>query len=172
MGPWGAIVMSFFGSVDLIWASWPYAVRPFAYAAALTAFISVVIAARQRLRDTSIIAMRPDERAQKIISWASIGEGVGIPVVAIVLANTGHADAVLCGIGLVVGLHFVPMAYAIPFPSVYALAGAILVTAAIGFALPQPMGSAVAGVGAAAALYIAAGVALRRSRPAKVFSIR
>ena len=164
MGPWGAIVMSFFGSVDLIWAAWPYAVRPAAYGVAFAAFFSVVIAARRRLRDTPALAMQPDARAQRIISRASIGEGVGVPLVAIALANTGHADAVLCGIGLVVGLHFVPMAYAIPFPSFYPPAAAIILAAIVGFALPQPTGSAVAGVGAAAALYLAAGAALRRSR--------
>lgn len=162
MGPWGGIIMGFFGSVDLIWALSPYTVRPIACAVAIAAFVVIATAARRRLRGEPAAVMRPDARAQRIIRWASIAEGVGIPLVATALANTGHGDAVLCGIGLVVGLHFLPMAYAIPFPSFYALAAAIVLAAAVGFALPQPLGSAVAGVGAAAALYIAAVAALRR----------
>lgn len=163
MGPWGAIVMSFFGSVDLAWALSPYTVRPIAYAAALAAFVGTAMAARRRLRGEPATVVRPDARASRIIRWATIGEGVGIPVVATGLANTGHADTVSCGIGLIVGLHFVPMAHGIPFRPFFALAAAILLAAAIGFALPQPLGSAVAGVGAAAALHIAAMAALRRS---------
>lgn len=166
MGPWGAIIMSFFGSIFLALAMTPYPSRPVAYGIALAMFAAIAMGARRIIRDGPAGATLPSRRAERIIRWATIGEGVGIPAVAILLANTGHADANLCGIALVVGLHFVPMAYTIPFRPLYPLAAALVGAAVIGFALRQPLGSAVAGVGAAAGLWLASWAALRRSRVA------
>ncbi len=68
---------------------------------------------------------------------------------------------------LVVGLHFLPMAWAIPFRPFAVLGGALLLAAAFGFGLAQPLGGAVAGFAAALALTAAALLALHRDRRAK-----
>lgn len=165
MGPWGAIIMSFFGSVFFALAVTPYASSGI-YSVPVAIFAGAATGAWRIIRDRPAGATRPGARAERIIRWATIGEGIGIPLVAILLANTGHAGANLCGIALVVGLHFIPMAYAVPFRPFYPLAAALIVAAAIGFVLRQPLGSAVAGVGAAAGLWFASAAALRRSRAA------
>ena len=46
--------------------------------------------------------------------WSSIGEGVGLFVAAQTVISLGHREMLLPAMALVVGLHFLPMAYAIP----------------------------------------------------------
>ncbi len=165
MGPWGAIIMSFFGSVFFVMAAMPHAELGI-YFTSVGVFLAFAAQAWRAIRTQPASATSPGPRAERIIRWASVGEGIGIPVVAMALGNTGHADAILCGIALVVGLHLVPMAYAIPFRPFYLLAAALIGAAAVGFVLRPPLGSSVAGISAAAALWLASWAALRRSRPA------
>ena len=163
MGPWGAIIMSFFGGIfftaaTVLATGWktPLLLIPFLVFAAFATLAS------RRIRRAPPGAFDPDARSGKIISWASIAEGVGIPVMAMALANTGHNDLVLPGIALVVGLHFVPIAYAIPFRPFYLLAALLILAAAAGMLLKQPTGSIMAGIAASLALWLASVFALSR----------
>jgi hypothetical protein len=161
MGSTGAIIMGFFAAIFCIlglgqaigWTN-PALLIPIAIFASIV--IRVIALSR---KGTAKFATA---RAEKVITWSSIGEGIGIVIVANVLAVLGHRDLILPGTAAVVGLHFVPMAYAIPFRAFYVVAGALLIAATIGFLLRQPIGSEVAGVSAAAALWIASFAALSR----------
>jgi len=161
MGSTGAIIMGSFAGIFCIsglgpaigWKN-PLMLIPIA----VVAFIAIRVVALSR-KGTAKLATA---RAEKVITWSSIGEGVGIPIVVLVLVNLGHSDLNLPGIATVVGLHFLPMAYAIPFRAFYAVGIALLIAATIGFLLRQPVGSEVAGVAAAAALWIASFTALSR----------
>lgn len=163
MGPWGAIIMSFFGGVFFAAASvmavgWkiPLLLTP------VLVFAIFATLASCRIKHAPPGSFEPDARSGKIISWASIAEGVGIPVIAMALANTGHNDILLPGIALVVGLHFVPMAYAIPFRPFYLLAAMLILAALAGALLKQPAGSIMAGISASFALWAASTLALTR----------
>lgn len=47
--------------------------------------------------------------------WSSIGEGIGLFLVNQLLINLGHSDLIVSAMALVVGLHFIPIAYWAPF---------------------------------------------------------
>ena len=165
MGPWGVLVMSFFGGSFCAWATvlavgWhtPLLIIP------VLVFVGLAAASVRKLRRSDGHIYAPSEHAKKVTSWASAAEGVGIPVVALTLANTGHQSQVLPGITAVVGLHFLPMAWAIPFRPFYASAACLLLAAALGFSLQQPAGSIIAGAAAALTLWSASFFALWRAR--------
>jgi hypothetical protein len=168
MGPWGAVIMSFFGGVFFAAASvmasgWktPLLLIP------LLVFAVITTLAARRIKHAPPGSFEPDARSGRIISWASIAEGIGIPAMAMVLANTHHNDILLPGIALVVGLHFVPMAYAIPFRPFYLLAALLILAAVAGSLLKQPPGSIMAGISASLALWVASAFALSR-KPASL----
>jgi len=163
MGPWGALIMGFFGSVFftaaiIMQGGWknPFLLIP------VLAFGTITAVSYRLIAHAPPGQFEPSARASKIISRSSIAEGVGIPVVILILSNTGHADLVLPGIALVVGLHFLPMAYAIPFRPYYAPAFLLLLAAAAGMWLPQPGGSILSGIMAGSSLWLAAFTALTR----------
>ncbi len=167
MGPWGALIMGFFGSGFFVAASvqqggWR---NPLIIAPALV-FAGLALTAWRMIATAAPSAYSPSPAAEKVISRATMFEAIGVPVVAIGLANTGHAALVMPGVAAVVGLHFIPMGWAIPFRPFFGLAVAILVASGAGFALPQPTGSIVAGFIAALALWTASVLALRRARGA------
>lgn len=163
MGPWGALIMGFFGGIffaaaSVIAGGWksPYLIIPFL----VLAVIAVI--ARRMMKHAGPASFDASPRAGRIISLSSIAEGVGIPVVALTLANTGHINLLLPGVAVVVGLHFLPMAYAIPFRPFYGLALLLLLAALAGMLIQQPEGSVIAGFAAACVLWVASGVALTR----------
>jgi uncharacterized membrane protein len=163
MGPWGAIIMGFFGSCYFAWAgvlAWgvgPVLLLP------LAVFAVIALLAWRRIGSAAPGAYAPPPRAAKVMSWSSAAEGTAIPVVVLALVNTGHGAQVLPAIAAIVGLHFLPMAWAIPFRPFYASAALLLAASVIGFLLGQPAGSIVAGEIAALTLWSAAAFALRRA---------
>lgn len=165
MGPWGAIIMSFFGAVFFAMAVVPTAGwRTPLLVVPCLAFALLTAAAVRVLRSGAAV-VTPDARAERVITWATVGEGIAIPVLVTVLDNTGHHAWRLSGIALIVGLHFLPMAYAIPFAPFYALGAALVAAAAVGTMLPAPLGGIVAGLSASAALWTASAFAVRRVVP-------
>ena len=96
--------------------------------------------------------------------WSGIIEGITMLVVINLLNNTGHENVVLPGIVMVVGLHFLPMAFAIPFRPFFVLSAVLIATSLAGFIVQQPTGSIVAGLAAAIALWAASVAALRRAQ--------
>ncbi len=103
-----------------------------------------------------------DTRIGKIMMWSSMAEGMGIFLLINVFSNIGLADRVLPGVSVIVGLHFLPMAYYVPFRPFYMLAAALLGVAALGFTLTATLGALVVGLGSAVALWVASILAVRR----------
>jgi membrane protein implicated in regulation of membrane protease activity len=172
MGAWGAIIMSFFGSVFCamtlaIHFHWPGA----SLALPFLAFAAIAIAAALVIRRPGD-GIRPSPRADRAIMWSSIGEGVGLFLAANLVINLGHRDLLLPAMALVVGLHFLPIAFAAPFRPFYALGLALLAASAFGFVAGPPLGGEVAGLAAAAALFVAAAIAVVRDMRAKSRSLR
>ena len=161
MGSIGATIFAFFGAafaaLTLHWAlrwsgmalGWPFAV-----AAILAGF------AWRAARGTSRFAMSPV--ADKAWLWSTVGEGVGIFVGINIVGNLGRADLQLPVIAFVVGLHFLPMGWLFPFRPFIVLGLALEAIALLGFLLPAPSGTLVAGFGSAFGLWSAAVLAIHR----------
>lgn len=163
MGASGAIIMSFFGAVFAamtlampLGRSGAVLFLPFAVFAVIAV---VAVRTMRRKEQTPARSARKD----RVIMWSSAAEGIGIFIAANVVINLGRPELLLPAIALIVGLHFLPMAHLIPFRPFYALAGALLVAAALGFVLHQPIGAGIAGFVAAFILWTAALLALQRT---------
>lgn len=166
MGASGAIIMSFFGAVfAAMTLATQYGWRGAALLVPFILFAVIASAAVVALRRSGG-AKTASERAERVIMWSSMGEGAGIFIAANLVVNLGHRELLLPAIAVVVGLHFLPMAYAIPFRPFYALGTALLAAATLGFALHGPNGARIAGFAAAAILWIAAVLAVRRQQRA------
>lgn len=170
MSAWGALIMSFFGSVfaalTLYW-QWHVAGPLLALPFLVFALIAVAAALVIRLPGTGIVL---PEKAGRVIMWSSIGEGVGLGLVANVLINLHRLDLLPPAMALIVGLHFLPIAVAAAFRPFWLLGGALILAAAAGFILPAPTGGEVAGLAAALALWVASLMAVVRDRRAKRLS--
>ncbi|MEC4594420.1 hypothetical protein VPG91_25715 [Nitrospirillum amazonense] len=165
MGPWGALIMGFFGAIFFsLTAVVTGGLSPIILMIPLLAFCVIAAVALQLIRRHPAGRFDPPPRIDRIISRCTTGEALGIPAVILLLTNTGHRDLILPGIATVVGLHFLPMAYAIPSRPFGFLGCTLIAAAVIGALMPQPAGSILAGLTAALALWIAAAFALRRAR--------
>ncbi len=167
MGAWGAIIMGFFGSVfAALTLSLQCHVAGAALAIPFVVFAAIGLAAAYvlRLPGAGIV---PSERAGRVIMWSSIGEGVGLFVAANLVMNLHRPELLLPAMALVVGLHFLPIAYAAPFRPFYALGGTLILAAIAGFILHGPAAGSVAGPAAALALWTAATLAIRRDYSAR-----
>ena len=162
MGAWGAMIMSFFGSVFAaltlsIALGWSGVTR---FAPFLEFEVLAAIAAALLRRPGASPTL--SKQGEKVIMWSSIGEGVGLFIVGNLVTNLGHPEWLLPAMASVVGLHFLPMARWIPFWPFGVLGVCLLAAAVVGFALSATIGPAIAGLSAAAMLWVAAGLALRR----------
>jgi hypothetical protein len=167
VGASGAIIMSFFGAVfasmtlllQLKWSGLELGL-PF------IGFAVMAIAAMLAIRLPGDGFVRP-EGSGRVMLWSSIGEGIGLFIVANLLVNLGHDEWLLPAMALVVGLHFIPIAYWAPFRQLYILAVAIMLGGVVGLAIHQPTGGLIAGFTAAGALGLASIAAIRREWLAK-----
>jgi hypothetical protein len=167
MGAWGAIIMGFFGSLfAALTLSFQYHVAGAALAVPFVVFVAIGLAAAYVLRLPGP-GIEPSERAGRVIMWSSIGEGIGLFVAANLVMNLHRPELLLPAMALVVGLHFLPIAYAAPFQPFYVLGGALIVAAIAGALVAAPIGGAVAGLAAAGALWLAALTAVRRDYRAR-----
>lgn len=167
MGASGAIIMSFFGAV---FASMTLLLQlkctglelglPF------IGFAGIAIAALLAIRLPGEGFARP-KGSGRVILWSSTGEGIGLSIVANLLTNLGHSELLLPAMALVVGVHFIPIAYWVPFPQLYTLAAVIILGGIVGLSIDQPNGGMIAGFTAAGALAVASIAAIRRERLAK-----
>lgn len=162
MGSWGALIMSFFGaffaSMTLYWQfdeSGLKLVLPF-IVFGMIAFFAVHV-----IRQPGD-GIAPSERAKKVISWSSIGEGVGLFLASNIVMNCHHPEFLMPAMALVVGLHFIPIAYAAHFSPFYTLGGGLIFVGLIGFVLGAPLGSAISGFMSAGGLWVASVLAIWR----------
>jgi hypothetical protein len=167
MGAWGAIIMSFFGALfAALTLGFQFHWTGLALGLPFLMFVAIALAAIAVIRRPGA-GISPSPAAERVIMWSSIGEGVGLFVVANLVINLGHREMLLPAMAFVVGLHFLPMAYAMPFRPFYALGVALLAAAAAGFAVAAPTGDAVSGFAGTIALWVAALLAVRRDVQAK-----
>ncbi len=167
MGAWGALIMSFFGAVFAsMTLYWQWHLHGVVLALPFLGFILIGIAAHHVIRAPGE-GITPSPGEERAIMGSSIGESVGLFLVANIVMNLHRPDLLLPSMALVVGLHFLPIAFAAGFRPFYGLATALIVAAIMGFVIKAPTGGEVAGFMAAGALWLASGMALRRDGLAK-----
>ena len=167
MGGWGAIIMSFFGACFVsLTLYWQYDLTGLVLALPFLGFAAIALAAVHvlRLPGTGIV---PTQRAERAIMWSTIGEGVGLFLASNIVVNLHRPELLLPAMALVIGLHFLPIAYAAAFRPFYLLGGALIIAALAGFVIGPPAGATVAGLLAALGLWTAAAIAVRRDWTAK-----
>lgn len=173
MGSRSAIIMSFFGAVFVaLTLAWQWHISGLAQVLPFLFFAFIGLAALYALRQPGSGIML-SHRAKRTFLWASTGEGIGIFIAINIVMNLHRPDWCLPAMAFVVGLHFLPIAYATGFRAYYILGAALIAVASIGFAMPMPSGGAFSGVAAAACLWSASviavlqdgGMALIRTQP-------
>lgn len=167
MGSRGAIIMGFFGALFVAMTlKLQFGWAGIALALPFLIFGLIALAAAAVIRRPGE-GIQPTERQGRIILWASTGEGIGLFIAANLVINLGHPEWLLPAIALIVGLHFLPMGLGFPYRPFLLLSIALLGASALGFLLAAPFGGAVSGFGAAAVLWVAATLAVRRDWRAK-----
>ncbi|OUJ12426.1 hypothetical protein, partial [Acetobacter sp. DsW_063] len=111
--------------------------------------------------------IKPTPKEERAIMWSSIGEGIGLFLASNIVINLHRPELLLPSMALVVGLHFLPIAFAAGFHPFYVLGAALIVAATAGFVMGAPMGGEVSGLMAAGAVWLASGMAIRRDWLAK-----
>jgi hypothetical protein len=171
MGAWGAIIMAFFGAVFVaLTVFWQFGIGGIVLAAPFLVFAGIAYFAARVLRGPGT-GLVPSKEVERAISWSSIGEGIGLFLAANIVINLHRPELLLSAMALVVGLHFLPIAFAARFVPFFLLGGGLVALAIIGFIIPPPIGGMIAGFGAAAALWVASILALRRDQKAKFESL-
>ena len=167
MGAWGALIMGFFGSVFAsLTLYWQWHLSGAALALPFLGFVLIGLAAGYVIRVPGE-GIRPTPKEERAMLWSSIAEGVGLFLASNIVINLHRPDLLLPAMALVVGLHFLPIAYAATFRPFHVLGAALIVVASAGFIVGAPTGSEVAGFMAAGVLWLAAGMAIRRDWLAK-----
>ncbi len=93
-------------------------------------------------------------RGWGMVAIASSAEGVAILVSVNVLNWLGLPGYFLCSVAVIVGLHFVPLARALPYGGVYNYTAAALVAVGVaGCFLPEPVRNLLVGIGAACVIW-------------------
>lgn len=167
MGAWGALIMSFFGtffaSLTLYW-QWHFSgislVIPF------LGFILLGLAAIYVIRSPGN-GIKPTRKEERAIMWSSIGEGIGLFLASNIVVNLHRPDFLLPSMALVVGLHFLPIAFATSFCPFYLLGATLITAATAGFIFGAPKGGELAGFVAAGTLWLASSFAIYRDWLAK-----
>jgi hypothetical protein len=170
MGAWGAIIMGFFGALfAALTMFWQFRVQGIALAGPFVISAAIAYVAANVLRSPGE-GIVPSSRVERAITWSSVGEGLGLFIAANLVTNIHRPDLLLPAMALVVGLHFLPIGFVAEFIPFYALGAALIISAMMGFLIEAPTGGAIAGFMATGGLWIAAGLALRRDRRAKLAS--
>ncbi|WP_232283437.1 hypothetical protein [Sphingomonas sp. PAMC 26617] len=159
--------MSFFGAVFAsLTLYWQWHLAGAALALPFLGFVLIGLAASYVIRSPGE-GIKPSPNEERAIMWSSIGEGVGLFLASNIVINLHRPDLLMPSMALVVGLHFLPIAFAASFRPFYVLGTALILVAIAGFVVGAPTGGEVAGFMAAGALWLAAAIAVRRDWSAK-----
>jgi hypothetical protein len=159
--------MSFFGAAfAAMTLYWQWHLSGITLALPFLGFILIGLAASYVIRAPGE-GIKPSPKEERAIMWSSIGEGVGLFLAANIVMNLHRPDLLLPSMALVVGLHFLPIAFAAGFRPFYVLGTALIVAAIMGFVVKAPTGGEMAGFMAAGALWLASSIAVRRDWLAK-----
>jgi hypothetical protein len=172
----GALILGFFATV---W--WVVGLRAAAHGAALVYAVPLVVAAaligvawHLAQRGTTKVEDEAEEaRRDRLVGWASAGEGIAIFIAANVLVNLGHRDAVAPAVAIIVGAHFLPLARGLPAPAYYVTAGVLVLLGLAGLGIADPsLRLTIVSAGAAAILWLTAFSALRRASEPSAVELR
>jgi len=140
----------------------PIAVVPGMAAAAL------LIAVARTMTDDSIDEAERRRRG-KIVMWASAIEGIAIFISNTVLMNVGAASYILCGMAVIVGLHFVPMGRGFRAPIYYVMAATLVVVGWVGCLVADPGSrNLVVSLGSAVTLWMSGAWVAMRARATRI----
>lgn len=165
----GALIMGLWATV---W--WVVGLRVAGHSPALVYPLPLVLAAtlggtawrlarRERAAPGAAVDAAEQARRDRLVAWASAAEGIAIFLVAaIVLPNTGHRDATVSAIALIVGAHFVPLARGLNAPAYYVTAAAMIGLGLVGFGVANlGVRITLVSAGAAVILWLTAAWVLR-----------
>lgn len=176
-----AVIMVVFG---FFWLGWGFSNSPLftnfssgrlrpaifwiAFYGASLVFLRIAIRALRRahclMKVSSPGSQRWRSRLGKQFRLISILEGIGCGIALFLSSHFHRMDLLAAGIGIVVGLHFLPMARLFRFPAYYITGIAIVLCGGLSMLLLQGNPATLcAGVGAGTALWITAVYALARS---------
>jgi len=159
--------MSFFGAVFAsLTLYWHMDLSGIALVVPFLVFLLISLAAMYVIRLPGH-GIEPTPKEERAIMWSSIDEGIGLFLASNIVINLHRPDLLLPSMALVVGLHFLPIAFAAGFRPFYVLGAALIVAATLGFVMGAPMGGEVSGLMAAGAVWLASGIAIRRDWLAK-----
>ncbi len=114
---------------------------PFAwFAGPLIVSLAVVLAARAAFRSVPPRSDAEERRVGRIMRDCIVIEAIGITVTASILATTGRNFFIPDAIAIVVGLHFLPMAWRLPLQLYYATAAAMLLAGLLDMLEPAVFG--------------------------------
>ena len=124
--------------------------------------VGLVSLAYREGRKAALRSAESRRRIGRVVALWSGAEVVAIVIVANLLGATGHVDQVLPAIGLIVAVHFLPLARWLPFPAFYPVGLAMAVVAIIGFFIgPVPTRMQFVAFGEALILWAAALAVIR-----------
>ena len=171
MGGRGAVILSFFGSVFVaLTMYWQWHITGIALAAPFVVFAIVGSSALYALRlPGDGTALSP--RTRQVVMWSSMAEGVGMFIGSNIVINLHRPEWQLPMMALVVGLHFLPIAYSASSRLLYTLGAALIASAIVGFVVAAPVGGTVAGLAAAGILWIAACLGVARDLRSKTAAV-
>ncbi len=118
-------------------------------------------------RDTGLSSTTVAERRRRgrAVGIASAIEGALIVLAVIMLTRLGRRELIAPAVAIIVGLHFLPLAYWLAAPIYYLTAGLLVVVGLSGSGVPDlPTRVFTVGVGAAVALWLSCGVVVLRAR--------
>jgi len=154
LGAWGALIMSFFGAVFAsLTLYWHLNFSGISLAVPFLGFLLIGLAAMYVIRLPGD-GIKPTPKEERAIMWSSIGEGIGLFLASNIVINLHRPELLLPSMALVVGLHFLPIAFAAGFRPFYVLGAALIVAATVGFVMGAPMGGEVSGLMAAGAVWL------------------
>lgn len=131
-----AAFLSFFAAVWWLAGCLLAHVSPAIAIGPIPAFILLFLLARRKAQSLSPLPAAEAARVGRLVLIWSAVEGFGIFLAVNVAVNLGHRELIPAGIGIAVGLHFVPLARGIPVPSYYATAAALLAAALVAIVAP------------------------------------
>lgn len=133
VGAWGALIMGFFGAVFAsLTFYWQEHLSSIALAVPFLGFVLLGLAATYVIRSPGE-GIKPTPKEERVIMWSSIAEGIGLFLASNIVINLHCPDLLLPSMALVVGLHFLPIAFTVSFHPFYVLGAALIVATTIGF---------------------------------------
>jgi hypothetical protein len=130
----------------------------YAIVALITATI-IVVSARRPVNGGDGQAGR---RIGRLVGIASAGEGIAIVIAVLVLQSLHAPDDIMPVIAIIVGAHFLPLAWTIPARLYYATGTLLIALGIAGVFVSDATRPLVVGVGAACILWLTAAVLLNR----------